>query len=257
MVNIYKNFVLTLQYDGSNFRGFAPQPGQRTVYSEIEQALEKLFKKKIQFYATSRTDSGVHALNQIISFEISHKIPASKIKAALNTFLPDDIRIIKSEEAPNNFNARFSPKSKVYEYLIFNEKDIPVHLRNISWHVKPKIDLSKMKKAAKQLVGKHDFKSFCAAGGDDKDFVRKIFELSIKKKSITVWDGHKIRVISCKIKGSGFLYKMVRNIVGTLVDIGLNSPILDEMPKILKNKDRKKAGRCAPPQGLCLIKVNF
>jgi tRNA pseudouridine38-40 synthase len=162
---------------------------------------------------------------------------------------------VKVEAKAKTFNARFDAKAKEYEYLIYNGGVMPPHLRKIAWQVKPKLDLAAMKKAAKYLVGKHDFSSFCAAGGDDKNFVRIIHSFGIRNSAFGIWDGEKIEIIRLKVKGNGFLYKMVRNLVGTLVDVGLGRKEPAEVKAILAAKDRRQAGRTAPAQGLCLVRV--
>ncbi|MDD5593313.1 MAG: tRNA pseudouridine(38-40) synthase TruA, partial [Candidatus Margulisbacteria bacterium] len=172
-----RNLRLTLQYDGSGFSGYELQPGRRTVRGELEKALKKLYKSPLKFYSASRTDAGVHALGNVISFQPSFNIQTSRLSAAVNALLPDDIRVIKAEAVGRTFNARFNAKNKTYEYLLFNGQIMPPYLRKIAWQVKPKLDLPAMKKAAKYLVGKHDFSSFCAAGGDDTNFVRIIHQL--------------------------------------------------------------------------------
>jgi len=249
--------MLTVQYDGSKFCGYELQPNGNTIRFELENALNSIFNGRIKIIATSRTDSGVHALMQVINFETTSQIPAKNITKALNSMLPEEIRIINSREAKNNFNARFDVKQKTYEYLIYNEEVLPPFIKNYVWHVKPKIDLNKMKKASRYLEGSHDFESFCAAHGDDTDFVRTLSKIEIRYSIIEIWSGFKIPVIRCKITGDGFLYKMVRNIVGTLVDVGIGNIKFNDMKKILNAKDRKLAGRCAPAQGLCLIEVKY
>ncbi|MDD5383134.1 MAG: tRNA pseudouridine(38-40) synthase TruA [Candidatus Margulisbacteria bacterium] len=246
---------LILQYDGTGFSGFELQPGERTIRGECAKALKKVYKRPIKFYSASRTDAGVHALGQVISFKAPASIPLSKLPVAINSVLPEDIRVIMAEKAGKGFNARFDSKAKTYEYLIFNGAITPPHLRKIAWQVKPKLDIAAMKKAAKIIVGKHDFSSFCAANSDDKNFVRIIHSFVIRNSSFIIWDGQKIKVISIIVKGNGFLYKMVRNIVGTLVEVGLGKRSPEGVKGILKAKDRTKAGRTAPAQGLCLIKV--
>ena len=250
-----RNIKLTLAYDGTGFSGYELQREKRTVRSEIEKAFFKLFKSHPKIINSSRTDSGVHAASQTISFTINNPIPISRIPAALNNCLPEDIRAIKAEE--KRLHARFDAKNKEYEYLIFNGLILPPIYRNFVWQVRAKLDLAAMKKAAKVLVGKHDFSSFCAAGSDDQDFTRRIFKLSVAKKKIRIWDGTELSVISIKVKGDGFLYKMVRNIVGTLVDVGLGKLSASDVQNILHAKDRKLAGRTAPARGLCLVKVNY
>lgn len=251
------NIKLTLQYDGSDFSGYEIQPEKRTVRGELSRALEKTFGKKVDFSSTSRTDSGVHSIAQTISFKSNTKIPINKISQVLNISLPNDIRIIKAEKVSPKFNSRFSPKSKEYEYLIYNGEIMPPHLRQIAWHVRQKLNVKAVRQAAKKLVGKHDFSSFCASGGDDRNFERTLYSVSIKKRNIVIWENYKAPVYSVKIKGNGFLYKMVRNIVGTLAYVGLGKLKPEDIPKIIKAKDRAKAGITAPACGLCLTKVNF
>jgi len=252
-----RNIKLILQYDGTNFSGYELQPGKRTIRGDLEQAIKKVFKKKISIVSSSRTDAGVHALQNVINFKTNQRIPVIKIPAALNSILPDDIRVLEAEEKKTSFNSRFDPKSKEYEYLIFNGEILPPVLRGLTWHLKQKLDVPAMKKAAKCLVGKHDFSSFCAAGGDDINYVRIIHSFVIRNSSFVIWRGSKFEVLSIRISGDGFLYKMVRNITGTLVDVGLGRIDPAEVEKILKAKDRRKAGRTAPAQGLCLVKINY
>ena len=248
---------MVFQYDGTGFSGYELQPGKRTVRGEIEAALFKLFKKKIGIIGSSRTDAGVHALQNVINFKTDQKIPVDRIPAALNSILPDDIRILAAAEMTASFNPRFDPKSKEYEYLIYNGDTLPPVLRKLTWHIKSKVNISAMRKAAKLLTGKHDFSSFCASGGDDNDFVRTIMTLDVGRRTLDIWKGSKFEVLSCRVVGNGFLYKMVRNIVGTLVEVGLGRLDVKDLNRILKAKDRRKAGRTAPAQGLCLVKVVF
>jgi len=250
-----RNISLILQYDGAAFCGYELQPGERTVRGQLETALRKIFSEKIKLISSSRTDSGVHALALVCNFKTKSSFPASKSPKALNGCLPKEIRVIKAKT--KKFHARYDAKSKVYEYLIYNGETLPPFLKNITWHVKPRLDLALMRKAAEVLEGKHDFSSFCASGSDDKDFVRNIYKISIRRRKIEIWESSKFEVISCKFKGNGFLYKMVRNMVGTIVEAGLGRIDQADVKRILKGRERKLAGRCAPPQGLALIKVNY
>jgi tRNA pseudouridine38-40 synthase len=251
------NIKLILAYVGTVFSGYELQPGKKTIRGEIEQALKKIFKQKISIISSSRTDAGVHALQNIINFKTDQTIPIARIPVAMNSILPDDIRVLKAEEKGDSFNSRFDAKNKEYEYLIYNGEILPPVLRSLVWHVKPKLNLSTMRKAAKVLIGKHDFSSFCASGGDDKDFVRIIHSFGIRHSTFGIWDGQKIGVIRIKVKGNGFLYKMVRNMVGTLVEVGLGRLKVQDVRRILLAKNRRLAGRTAPAQGLCLLKVNY
>jgi len=252
-----RNIKLIFQYDGANFSGFELQPGKRTIRGEIEKALSQLLNKNIRITAASRTDAGVHALANVINIKINHPIPTAKLVLALNSLLPEDIRIVKVKEVKQKFNARFDVKSKTYEYLIYNGMNLNPLFRKYVWQVKPKLDLLAMQRAAKCLVGKHDFSSFCASGGDDNDFVRTMMKIEVRKSKIEIWKGCQLEVVSCKFKGDGFLYKMVRNMVGTLVEVGLVKILPGEIEAILMAKDRKLAGRTAPAAGLCLIKVDY
>lgn len=252
-----RNIKLTLEYDGADFCGFAPQIAKRSVRGEIEKALFKLYKTHIKVIGASRTDAGVHALCQSVNFAVKQNIPIDKIPTALNSCLPDDIRILSAKIVSKNFNARFSAKSKEYEYLIYNGKDLPVHIRKIVWQVRRKLKFSAMRKAAKFLVGKRDFSSFATSGGSAKTFSRNLKKVEIRKSKIIIWKGSRFEVLCFKIKGDGFLYRMVRNMVGTLVDVGLGKISPQKVKEILNLKNRKFAGRCAPPQGLCLTKVNY
>lgn len=250
-----RNIKLTLQYDGSNFAGLELQPGKKTIRGEIEKALFKLFKTRIKIISASRTDSGVHALSQVVNFRLKHSIPLSKIAAALNSCLPKEIRVMKAEG--KKLHARYDAKSKEYEYLIYNGQILPPFYRKLVWQVKPVLNLAAMRKAAMILVGKHDFSSFCAAKSDDKDFIRKIKRITVRNRELIIWRGSKFKVVSISVKGTGFLYKMVRNMVGTLVEVGLGKLSLTDVKRILRSKDRRLAGRTAPAHGLCLVRVNY
>lgn len=252
-----RNIKLTLQYDGSDFCGYEKQKNGRSIRAEIEKALQTLFKQPFKIIGTSRTDAGVHACCQVINFKTSKLIPIYKMVSALNSFLPEEIRIIKAEEKDKEYSSRFAVKSKEYEYLIYNGAILNPIFKRFVWHVRPKLNIAAMKMAAKYLVGKHDFSSFCAAHCEDKDRVRIIQQLVIRHSTLVIWKGCKLSAIRIKFVGPGFLYKMVRNIVGTLVEVGLGIRKYTEMERILTEKDRKKAGRTAPAQGLCLVKVNF
>ncbi|PIS29639.1 tRNA pseudouridine(38-40) synthase TruA [Candidatus Saganbacteria bacterium CG08_land_8_20_14_0_20_45_16] len=255
-----RNFKLIVQYDGAGFSGFELQPNKRTVRAELGKALFSLFNYKVKLINSSRTDAGVHAIHLVVNFEVETKIPTAKVLAALNSILPEDIRIVKIENRKSkigNFHARYDAKSKEYEYLIYNGLVVPPHIRKIVWQVTPKLDLKKMKQGAKYLIGKHEFSSFCATGGDDKNFVRIIHSLDIGNWKLDIWHKGGVPVISIRVRGSGFLYKMVRNIVGTLVEVGLGKRQPNDVKAILNAKSRKKAGRCAPGEGLCLIDVAY
>jgi len=251
-----RNILLYISYDGTDFSGWELQPGKRTVRGELEKALTHLFKRPISLSTVSRTDAGVHALANIVFFQTKPQtIPVKRLPAALNSVLPGDVRVLKANDEVKGKAKGLKVKSKIYEYLIFNGETCPPLIRRYVWHLKPRLNLAAMKKAAKYLIGKHDFTSFCAAGGAEQDHTKMLFAVNINKKKIKIWGGLEFEVCSLKFQGDGFLYKMVRNLVGTLVDVGLGRIRPEEVEIILKAKDRKRAGRTAPPQGLCLIEI--
>lgn len=221
------------------------------------KALAVLYKRPVKVLGTSRTDSGVHAIAQVVSFQAEPYIPFKKLPLALNSLLPDNIRVIKARKAPDDFIPRFAAKNKTYEYLIFNGGPMPPAVRCFAWQVKSKLDLEAMRQGGRLLKGKHDFSAFCNTGGDKKNTVRNLKNVLIKRKKFKLWDGFIVDLISLKFQADGFLYRMVRNLVGTLVDIGAGKLEVKRLPSLIKKGDRRLAGRTAPPQGLCLIKVNY
>lgn len=252
-----RNIKLTIQYDGTDYCGFECQKNGPSIQAALEKALQKLFGNPIRIIGASRTDAGVHACCQVICFKVKNPIPVKKIPQALNGCLPSAIRVIAAAEAGPKYNPRFAAQSKFYEYLIYNSELINPLFNRYVWHVRPKLNLTAMRKAAKYLVGKHDFSSFCAAHGNAKDRIRIIHKLVISHSSVSLWKSCQLSVVSCQLIGNGFLYKMVRNIVGTLVEVGLGKRTPAEVKEILTARNRNKAGRTAPPHALCLAKVNF
>ena len=243
-----RNIKLTIEYDGTGFFGFQKQKRLRTVQSELESALEKLFQKKITVIASGRTDSGVHAEAQIIHFKVNSRIPLFKIEQGLNRYLPEDMAVIASEEAPSKFHAQFSARSKTYEYRVWNSKARSPLNRFRTFHFPYSLDLRMMKRAARLLSGTHDFRAFEASGGRRKSAVRTIQSFSIKKEG---------KMISFTVVSNGFLYKMVRSMVGTLLEIGSGRLSLVRFKEILASKDRSQAGPTVPPQGLFLKEVKY
>ncbi len=253
-----RNIKLTLEYDGTDFFGFQRQPNQPTIQQAIEEALQSLLQKKTKLAsASSRTDAGVHAEEQIIHFKTSSSLPLSRIERGLNHFLPKSIAVIKSEEAASDFHARFHPVSKIYEYRVWNHFSHPALLRNRVCHVVGELDLPAMKLAAKYLTGKHDFRAFTSVdlmvrgrsgSGKKISFVRTINKLLIKKTG---------KMIVFTVEADGFLYHMVRNLTGTLIAVGKGKIKAEDIPKILKSQDRKLSGPTLPACGLTLKRVIY
>ena len=246
-----RNIKLTIEYDGTDFYGWQTQiKSQRTVQAEIEKALKKIFKKQVTLFGSGRTDSGVHALGQVANFRAATKLPVATLQKALNANLPKDIAIINVAEADPKFHARYSAQSKTYRYTILNRPARGAIDRGFCLFYPYPLNVSLMRAEAKALVGRHNFKSFQAVDSSktEKNAVRTVKRLVIKKKDAR---------ITIDIEANGFLYKMVRNIVGTLLAIGSGKLSKGSARKILKGKDRAAAAPTAKPQGLTLVEVKY
>ena len=243
-----RNIKLTISYDGTRYKGWQIQKNGNTVQKEISKAAKKIFNSNHTVVGSSRTDSGVHAKGQVANIKTSSDIPAEKITLAFNRILPKDIAIVKCEEVDLDFHSQFLAKSKHYSYKILNSRGKDPFSEKYSWKVPYKLNIAAMKREAKVLEGRHDFKSFQAKDRKDKNTVREIYSISINKRG---------PLVNIDIKGNGFLYNMVRNIVGTLVDTGRGYLPEGSMEKILKNKDRRTAGPTAPPKGLFLLNIKY
>ncbi len=243
-----RNIKLTISYDGTRYKGWQSQRNGSTVQEEIEKAIEKVFGEKHCLYGASRTDSGVHARGQIANFKISRDFPVKKIAQALNGVLPQDISIGKAVEVPLSFHSRFHAKKKIYTYVIFNSRSRDPFGERYMWRVGYPLDVGLMKKEAMVLIGTHDFKCFQARDKKERTSIRTITDISVRKTG---------RRVIVRVQGDGFLYNMVRNIVGTLVDIGRGYLPQGIMLDILNSRDRTKAGPTAPARGLFLIKVSY
>lgn len=243
-----KRIKLTIAYDGTNYCGWQVQPNGITVEEVVNKALKKLTGEDIQVIGASRTDSGVHALGNVAVFDTHTTIPPERISYALNQRLPEDIVIVKSEEVAEDFHPRYCDCSKTYEYHILNTR-IPIPTKRLTnYFVSYDLDVEKMRKAAGYLIGEHDFVSFCNVRTDVEDTVRTVTELEILK------DGEEITI---RISGNGFLYNMVRIIVGTLICVGRGFYEPEKVKEILEAKDRKAAGVTAPPHGLILAEIRY
>jgi tRNA pseudouridine38-40 synthase len=243
-----RNIKITIEYDGTRYYGWQKQPNVITIQEEIEKALERITGEEIKITGAGRTDRGVHAKGQVANFYTESKIPGERFKFALNSVLPEDITIIDSIDVSNNFNARYDAKGKEYRYIVYNSKIRSSLLRNYAYHVSYNINIEKIIEASKYFIGTHDFKGFMSSGSSVKDTIRTIYSFDIN--SI----GPKIEFA---FVGNGFLYNMVRIIVGTLIEVGSNNIRVNDIPEIIASKDRNKAGHTALPQGLYLEKVFY
>jgi len=238
-----------ISYDGSTFNGYQIQPNKRTVQGELQQALTKMHKgKEVKVVASGRTDTGVHAVGQVIHFDTDLNIPVEKWPVALNALLPDDIVVKEASVVNDSFHARFNAKKKEYRYFIQYSPQPDVFKRNYVFHVENTLNIEKMKEASKLLLGTHDFTSFCSAKTEVEDKVRTLYNIDIWSK------GDKIVF---RFIGSGFLYNMVRILVGTLLEIGLEQRQPNDIKNILEAKERGMAGKTAPGKGLYLWKVYY
>jgi len=245
-------FKLVIAYDGTAYEGWQVQKTGTGVQQIVERALAKLFPGVPRLHSASRTDTGVHALGMVAHFEIpaaEFKMSTRKLALALNAWLPEDIRVLSASRAPEKFHARFDAAGKQYRYFVWNHTAMNPLLRHSAWQVTRPLDLRAMRAAAPRFVGRHDFKSFAASRNYEmKSTVRKLTRCDIKKSGA---------LLTFIIEGDGFLYKMCRGIVGTLVQVGLGKFPADEIAPMLAKKDRRMAGMTAPAHGLVLWKVFY
>lgn len=238
-----------ISYDGTLFNGYQVQPNQRTVQTDIEKVLTKMHKgNPIRIHASGRTDTGVHAVGQVIHFDSEFVLQPEQWKRALNAQLPKDINVKFVEIVDDNFHSRFDVVRKEYRYFIWNEKDENVFSRNHHYFFPFDLNTVKMQEALDCLLGTHDFSSFCASNTDIKDKVRTIYKGSINKTD---------QGIVIALEGNGFLYNMVRIIVGTLIEVGQGKRDVKSVKNALLARDRAKAGKTSPPNGLFLWKVDY
>ena len=243
-----KNIKLIIEFDGSNFSGWQRQPKGRTVQNVIETAIFKATGENILINGSSRTDAGVHARELVANFFTDSTIPGDKFREAINTRLPDDVSIIKSEEVDPDFHARYSSKGKTYSYTIVNRYERLSLGNQYLYHCRYKLDVDEMQKACKYFIGKHNFKAFMSPGSSIKTTTRNITDLHIEQKN------DKIKIF---ITADGFLYNMVRIIVGTLIKVGNGKLEAEEIESIIVEGNRIRAGMCVPPNGLILEKVFY
>lgn len=244
-----RNLKLVLEYAGANYSGFQRQPGKLTIQREIERALKQLLNTPTKIAAASgRTDAGVHAAGQVVSVKTSSKLDLHRIQMGLNYYLPQDISVVSVEDVPLDFHARYSAKTKVYEYRIWNNRVRSPLRASRYYHVPYALNMSVMKTAAKLMVGQHDFSSFCSTGSARRDPVRRVKRLTFRQS------GDEILM---RIEANGFLYHMVRNIVGTLIEAGRGKATAEEVKLILESCGRRKSLHNAPGHALVLVNVTY
>ena len=239
---------LIVEYDGTNYAGWQRQSNAMTVQEKLENAVKKLTGETLCVHGASRTDAGVHALGQSAHFETESRIPADKFSFALNTMLPEDIRVVLSEEVDEEFHSRFSTKGKRYRYLFYDAPHAGALNRNTHAHIIYPLDVEKMNREAQDLVGTHDFGAFAASGSVVKDTVRTIYKAEVTR------NGKEVCLI---VEGSGFLYNMVRIIAGTLIYIGTGKLEPGAFRRAIETGNRLDLGITAPAHGLTLMKVFY
>lgn len=246
-----RNLKFTLQYDGTNYVGWQRQAEGTSIQALVEDALAPIAGSRVVVHGAGRTDAGVHALGQVATAALDTTLEPATIARALNAVLPTDIRVLSVEDVPTEFHARFSAVGKTYEYRIVNAPIVSPFLVRYTWHVPQPLDVASMKSAALGLIGQHDFAAFKAAGSVVSSTVRVIHSID--------WldgEGHSSPIVM-RIAGDGFLRHMVRNIVGTLVEVGLRRWPADRVADILGSGDRARAGPTVPAHGLFLIRVEY
>ncbi|PIV39377.1 MAG: tRNA pseudouridine(38-40) synthase TruA [Candidatus Omnitrophica bacterium CG02_land_8_20_14_3_00__42_8] len=246
-----RNIRLIIEYDGTGFNGWQAQVNSkklRTIQEEIEKAAKKLLGNKISLIGASRTDSGVHAKAQAANFKTDSNLPLYNIKNGLNSLLPAAISIVSAEEAALNFHSRFDSKGKLYKYTIVNRKSRSPLLEKHADYLSYDLNISAMRKACRYLLGKKDFRSFQASDKKEKDSIRTVKKIEIVSRP---------PLVEIYVQADGFLYNMVRNIAGTLIEVGRGRFKPETVKEILEKRHRPSAGQTAPAKGLCLEKVFY
>jgi len=243
-----RTIKLTILYDGSDYHGWQIQPGCKTIQAVITEAIAQLIGMPVRLTGASRTDAGVSALGQVGLIQIDSPIPTENLTKAITDRLPKEIAIKEAVEVPNNFDVISDATNKLYRYTIYTGPVRPVLQINHCWHIPSNLDVEAMDKAAKMLVGKKDFKSFASAADRRENSIRTIFRCDVTAEQNWIY---------IDVEGDGFLYNMVRNIVGTLVEIGIGRWNVEKIPEIIEAKNRTAAGPIAPPEGLCLMWIKY
>jgi tRNA pseudouridine38-40 synthase len=241
-------YRVVVEYDGTDFCGFQFQPNLRTVAGELENALSRLFDRPVKVTCAGRTDAGVHATGQVISFVSHDAFPVDKLTLALNSALPPDLTARDASRVDDEFSARLSALERRYRYLVLNRRDPSAALRRFAHHEYRTLDLAPMQEAAASLIGEHDFVTFCGVLPERGGTVRTVDVIDLAR------DGDLVRL---RIRGKGFLHRMVRIITGTLLDVGAGRRTPAEVAAMLAARDRRAAGPTASPQGLALVEVVY
>ncbi len=243
-----KRLLLTIKYDGTNYHGWQVQKNAITVQEVLQNAIEKVFLSRLDVKGCSRTDTGVHANMYCVSFDTDTTIENESIIRALNTYLPKDVAVVDCKEVDLEFHPRYNCKSKEYIYKLYNGKIRNPFLNNYAFQYRYPIDAEYLNNEAKAFIGKHDYCGFCSIKSDVEDTRRNVYSFDVWREGDMVY---------FKVSADGFLYNMVRIMVGTLLFVSEGKIKKGELSDVINSKDRKRAGKTAPPQGLYLNRVNY
>jgi tRNA pseudouridine38-40 synthase len=244
-----KNFKLIIEYDGSRYHGWQRQKNDRSIQEEIEKALQKMTTNRVTVIGSGRTDAGVHAEGQVASFKCDTRLEPEALLNGLNSLLAEDTVIKVCEQVSSSFHARFDAKSKIYHYKILNRPTPAAIGRQYSWLIRKSLNQDAMRAAISHIIGRHDFKAFEGTGSPRQHTIRQVYSADLIEQQSGLLVFH--------IEADGFLRYMVRNIVGTLVDVGMQKLTSDDFKSILDSKDRSQASATAPAHGLTLVKVIY
>ena len=255
-------FKVTLAYDGTDYVGWQRQASGVSIQGLLEDALRALDGRDVAVAGAGRTDAGVHALGQVASFSLERSIDVGTLTRALNGHLPQDVRVVSAEAAPDGFHARFDARAKTYRYRIWNGPVASPFERRYVWHIVDPLDVDAMNMAAARLVGEHDFASFQSAGGEAATTVRRVFSSELIREPPSIGNPQSIRnpqsaILNYEITGDGFLRHMVRAIAGSLIEVGRRRRAPEWMADVLAARDRSRAGDTAPAAGLFLVSVAY
>lgn len=256
-VSIMRTLKLTVAYEGTGYVGWQRQLTGPSIQACLETAFADIEEGPVTVVGAGRTDAGVHAVAQVASVGIRHNMAPDVLQRAVNVRLPADIRVMRVDLASPDFHARFDATAKVYRYRLLHGPVVSPFARRYGWHLRSPVEIERMSDAADVLVGEHDFSAFRAAGSATKTTIRRLFTVAVRPAPDDDWwcDGSRSTVI--EVRGSGFLRHMVRVIVGTLVDVGKGARDRCDVERVLRQGDRALAGPTAPPEGLCLMKVEY
>jgi tRNA pseudouridine38-40 synthase len=264
-----RSLKLTLAYDGGSYSGWQAQPDKPTVQGTFEATWQRLTQESLRVTAAGRTDAGVHALGQVVGLATETRLTNDDLLRGLNALLPNDIAVVSIEDAAERFHATYDAVGKRYRYHIHNGRTPSVFSRDFAWHYPQPLDSHAMHRAGQGLLGRHDFSSFETAGSERPDSIRTVYEVTVASGNVAEFRRNSDSAVSAKlpydsselisidVAGDGFLYNMVRTIVGTLVEVGVGKRDVTWPAEVLVAMDRRRAGQTAPPHGLFLVKVDY